>query len=455
MVRTNLRAKVFSLAASAAMACFLIPAMTETAYAYDDGRVVGISKESFPDQTFRNFVSENFDTDGDGYLNEDEISRTTEINIRRQGIYSIQGVEYFTELETLYAGLNYFSGELDLSNNTKLKDIEIVGRSDIGYGYSSINLSSCTELETLTLNQNKLTSLDVSNNVKLTDLRVSSNELTSLDLSNNTLLTSFYCVGNLMASLDLSSNTLIEDLECYSNRTTYTLAPDDYIIDLSTIEGFDISKVSSWEGGTVSGSILTVDKTARSVLYTYDLGNGSSANFIFYFTKPYRIELSNTSYTYNGEVKSPTLTIEDTMENILVEGTDYTVSVPSGRKKVGTYTYQITFIGDYIGSYEVSFKIKPVKTSISKLTKDKKAFTVKWSKKTTQVTGYQIQYSTSSKFTESKTKSTTVKSYNTTSKKISKLKSKKKYYVRIRTYKSVNGKKYYSSWSDIKSVTTK
>ncbi|MDD6603814.1 MAG: fibronectin type III domain-containing protein, partial [Eubacteriales bacterium] len=99
------------------------------------------------------------------------------------------------------------------------------------------------------------------------------------------------------------------------------------------------------------------------------------------------------------------------------------------------------------------FTIKPKATSISSLKAGSKKFTVKWYKRTTQTTGYQVQYSTSSKFTSPKT--VTISKTGTTSKTISKLKAKKKYYVRVRTYKTVNGTKYYSSWSKAKYVTTK
>ena len=94
----------------------------------------------------------------------------------------------------------------------------------------------------------------------------------------------------------------------------------------------------------------------------------------------------------------------------------------------------------------------PAKTSISKLIKGKKAVTVKWKKKS-DVTGYQIRYSLKSSMKGSKT--VTVKSAKTTSKKVKKLKKKKKYYVQVRTYKVVNGKTYWSSWSAKKSVKTK
>ena len=127
---------------------------------------------------------------------------------------------------------------------------------------------------------------------------------------------------------------------------------------------------------------------------------------------------------------------------------------PSGRKNVGKYTVKVTFKGNYSGSKNLTFTINPPKTSISKLTAGKKAFTAKWAKKTTQVTGYEIQYSTSKTFA-SGNKTVKVTSAKTVSKTIKSLKAKKTYYVRIRTYKTVNKVNYYSDWSAKKSVTTK
>ena len=87
-------------------------------------------------------------------------------------------------------------------------------------------------------------------------------------------------------------------------------------------------------------------------------------------------------------------------------------------------------------------------TTITSVKAQSKAFTVKWKKKS-NITGYQIQYSTNSKFKKGN-KSIKIKSAKTVSKKITKLKVAKKYYVRIRTYK---GKKY-SKWSKVKSIKT-
>ncbi|MGN0532459.1 MAG: leucine-rich repeat protein [Eubacterium sp.] len=164
-------------------------------------------------------------------------------------------------------------------------------------------------------------------------------------------------------------------------------------------------------------------------------------------------KLSATSYTYDGKVKTPTVTVKDRTGKKLVKNTDYTVSYASGRKNVGKYKVTVRFKGKYSGTKTLYFTIKPKATGISSISARSKGFTVKWYKRTTQTTGYQVQYSTSSKFTSPKT--VTIGSTGTTSKTVSKLTAKKKYYVRVRTYKTVNGTRYYSSWSKAKYVTTK
>ncbi len=159
------------------------------------------------------------------------------------------------------------------------------------------------------------------------------------------------------------------------------------------------------------------------------------------------IVLSVNTYTYNGKAKKPKVTVED-----LTEGVDYKVSY-SKNTNVGTAKVTVTGIGNYQGTLSKTFKINPEKTTVTKVTAASKAFTLTWTKKTKQVTGYEIQYATNSKFTSAK--KVTITSYKTATKKITKLSAKKKYYVRIRTYKTVNGKKYYSGWSTAKTVTTK
>lgn len=100
-----------------------------------------------------------------------------------------------------------------------------------------------------------------------------------------------------------------------------------------------------------------------------------------------------------------------------------------------------------------SYSYTPVKTYITSLKKGKKSFTVKWASKAKDVSGYQVRYSLKSSMKSSKT--VTVSSPTATSKKISKLKKKKKYYVQVRTYKKIAGTAFYSSWSTKKSIKTK
>ncbi len=181
-----------------------------------------------------------------------------------------------------------------------------------------------------------------------------------------------------------------------------------------------------------------------------------NAKVHYNYTLVKTVKLSSKKYTYNAKVRKPKVIVKDS-NGKKISSANYSVKYAEGRKKVGKYAVRITFKGNYSGAKTLYFTIKPKSTSISKLTAKKKGFNVKWKKRTTQTTGYQIQYSSSSKFAKPKT--VTVSKNKTTSKTISKLKAKKKYYVRIRTYKTVkvNGKstKIYSSWSKAKSVTTK
>ena len=156
--------------------------------------------------------------------------------------------------------------------------------------------------------------------------------------------------------------------------------------------------------------------------------------------------------TYTGKKLKQSLTIKNG-DIVLTNGVDYSVEYKSN-KKVGNATIVITGKGNYTGTVSKTFKIKPKGTSIKKLTTGSKRFKATWKAQKTQTTGYEVQYSTNSKF-KSGNKKVKIKKNKTISTTVKKLKGKKKYYVRIRTYKSVNGKKIYSDWSKSKKVTTK
>lgn len=193
----------------------------------------------------------------------------------------------------------------------------------------------------------------------------------------------------------------------------------------------------------------TTSKNGKTTIKCSVCGEIQEQTPIYY---PKSIKLSTTTYTYDGKVKKPSIKVVDANGDA-IGSSNYTVTYASGRKNVGKYSVKVTFKGNYSGTKTLYFTIKPKATSISSVSAKSKGFTVKWKKQATQTTGYQVQYSTSSKF--SKAKTVTVGKNSTTSKTISKLKGKKKYYVRVRTYKTVGKTKYYSSWSKAKSITTK
>ncbi len=170
---------------------------------------------------------------------------------------------------------------------------------------------------------------------------------------------------------------------------------------------------------------------------------------------PTTIRLSKTVYTYNGKNQKPSVSIKDSKGKSLISNIDYTVSYPKTTKNVGSYIVTVEFKGCYSGTKKMVFTMIPKGTSLLKVSSYKKGFSLRWKKQAAQTTGYEIAYSTDSSFSKKSTKIVPVNKNKTTSKSITKLKAGRKYYVRIRTYKTVTGKKYYSNWSKVKKITTK
>ena len=166
------------------------------------------------------------------------------------------------------------------------------------------------------------------------------------------------------------------------------------------------------------------------------------------------IQLTKKTFVYNGKNQPVKLKVNCSLPSAFIEGKDYTISYPTGNKTVGTHKAVIKCKGNYSESGTYTFTIVPKGTSIKKLKAGKKSFTVTWKAQKVQTSGYEIQYALNSKFTKSR-KTVRVNKPATTKKTIKKLKAKKKYYVRIRTYKTVGGKRYYSAWSKTKTIKTK
>ncbi|MBQ6281319.1 MAG: S-layer homology domain-containing protein [Oscillospiraceae bacterium] len=200
--------RIISLCLALVLLLCLLPAAPTVAAAGD----VAINETNFPDANFRRYVSEKLDQNGDGVLNQAEISDVTVIRCFVCGIASLKGIEYFTALETLACSGNQLTS-LDVSKNTALEVLWCDNNQ-----LSALDVSKNTALIDLVCFGNQLTSLDVSRNTALEYLDCSDNQLTSLDVSKNTALTELYCSGNQLTSLDVSKNQRLSSLACYGNK---------------------------------------------------------------------------------------------------------------------------------------------------------------------------------------------------------------------------------------------
>ena len=253
-------------------------------------------------------------------------------------ITSLQGIEYFPELQKLYCSRNQLE-QLDVSRNPKLTHLncnsnpkliaasnpELIAASNPELIYLDCSRNQIEQLDVhlntgltklycsynrltdlnvasnpeLTCMNNKLEQLDVGNNPKLTRLNCSNNQLAGLMLDSNPDLTELLCVFNKLEQLDVSNNPKLTQLDCRSNYLTsldlsqnprltesfthqqpYPVKLSAGTLDLTTLpDGFEIRKASDWTNGTVTGNTLTVMDLSQPVTYTYDCGNGVTEFF--------------------------------------------------------------------------------------------------------------------------------------------------------------------------------
>ena len=238
------------------------------------------------------------------------------------------------------------------------------------------------------------------------------------------------------ASVTLSTSTYAYDGKAKKPGVTVKLNGKtlkngtDYTVSYSNNTKVGTAKVTITGNGNYTGSVSK----------TYSIKNN--------FKKATISGISTKAFTGKNITQSITVKYNG---KTLKKGTDYTVSY-SNSKKVGTATVKIAGKGSYTGTVTKTFKINPAKQEIQKLTAKSKAFFVDWAQKGS-ATGYEIQYATNSKFTSAK--KVTITNNKTDKTTVSKLSGKKKYYVRVRSYTTVKGTKYYGAWSASKSVTTK
>ena len=238
------------------------------------------------------------------------------------------------------------------------------------------------------------------------------------------------------ASVTLSTSTYAYDGKAKKPGVTVKLNGKT----LKNGTDYTVSYSNNIKVGTAKVTITGKGNYTGSVSKTFKIKNN--------FKKATVSGISTKAFTGKNITQSITVKYNG---KTLKNGTDYTVSY-SNNKKIGTATVKIAGKGSYTGTVTKTFKINPAKQEIQKLTAKSKAFFVDWAQKGS-ATGYEIQYATNSKFTSAKKVTITNKKTDKTT--VSKLSGKKKYYVRVRSYTTVKGTKYYGAWSASKSVTTK
>lgn len=230
----------------------------------------------------------------------------------------------------------------------------------------------------------------------------------------------------------------------YSNAKSAVLTSKTQTVCKHTSK---VNKVTKKATMTTDGIITTTCKSCGKKLSTSKIAKVST------------VKLSAVSCVYNGKVRTPAVQVKDSAGKALVKNTDYKVTYSAGRKNVGKYSVKVTLCGNkYKDSKTMYFTINPKGTTIAATASGKGSMTVRWNKQMTQTTGYQLQYCANKNF-RSGTKVKTVSKNKTIRTSVKKLASRKTYYVRVRTYKTVkiNGKSvtFYSAWSKAKSVKVK
>lgn len=226
---------------------------------------VAINETNFPDENFRNFISNRFDSDKNGSLSEKEISSTESILLYNMSVSNLKGIEFFTSLQKLECNSNQLSS-LDVSKNTALKVLNCDGNQ-----LKDLDVSKNTSLITLSCRNNQITSLDISKNTELENFYCSNNKIVKIDLSNNPKLKTLFCYSCDLKSLDLSNHACLTEVSCYSNSSLTDL-------DLSNDTALEKLKCYSCKISNlnVSGCTSLKEINCRhNVLSSLDISNNS------------------------------------------------------------------------------------------------------------------------------------------------------------------------------------
>ena len=176
---------------------------------------VQINSTTFPDPMFRSLISvRDYDKNGDGTLDVDEIIYIRNLYCQDMGIQSLKGIEYLKELRGIYCMDNDIS-DWDLSHNKLLTGIWCSGNK-----FTSLDFTGLDDLEWVYCHDNKITSLNVRNNPKISYIECNTNPLKELDVTHNPELEHLMCGTCELTKLDLTHNPKLQHLDCFANKFT-------------------------------------------------------------------------------------------------------------------------------------------------------------------------------------------------------------------------------------------
>lgn len=285
------------------------PARASSALSPDIWKWVKIDSVHFPDETFRDYVSANFDSNGDGFLSRDEVPSAKIVSLNASNIESLDGVRYLYFLEELYcadnpdmryldiSGLEYLE-KLDIENDYGLETINVsetkIWELDLTFGLeklrtvyatdctsldrmyinsdkcetrmplTELSVSGCTSLDTLVCVGTSIVTLDLSNCNKLRILDCSDNKLTSISAASGVKLEYVDCTSNDFSALDFSSSPRLSKLYFAGNRVS--------ALDLSTNPLVYLSGGGFYEGQSIPDQLM-IESSANGHKYYYNLKN--------------------------------------------------------------------------------------------------------------------------------------------------------------------------------------
>ena len=254
-------------------------------------------------------------------------NQLTELNLRNNTALTdiLCGGNLITELDisqnTALVTLNCIDNQLtnlDVSNNIALKNLHFSNNK-----ISEVDLSQNTNLSLMMCFNNQLTALDLSGNPALNNLNCHDNQLIEIDLSNNPALEILQCYNNQITSLDVSKNPQLSNLRCNNNHltsldvsqstklsnfkyqdNTYTVST--CVLDPTKLPGnFDLSKASNWTNAVVTDDNKILSLAAGNATYTYDCGNGKTAEFTIVFPSRSctKVEAKDADCTEDGNIE--------------------------------------------------------------------------------------------------------------------------------------------------------